>query len=237
MNSELIKAQNISLKYADKNVVDNVSLTLNKGDFITILGPNGAGKSSLIRILLGLVKPYSGTIKKAKDLRLAYAPQSFSPNIFMPISVLHFLNLNKKADPDFIHSIAKKTEILDLLDMPLQSLSGGQTQKVLLTKALINKPNALFLDEPAQNLDINGQIKLYELIQDIHEQQNCAILMISHDLHMVMRKSNQVICLYNHICCQGRPEKVIKDKQFKNLFGDKNSDLMTFYEHHHNHKH
>lgn len=237
MSNKLISVKNINLKYTDKKIIDNVTFTLNKGDFVTIVGPNGAGKSSLLKILLGLIKKDSGTIERAKDIRIGYTPQFFKPNIFMPISVRGFLILNQKAENSFIEKISRDTGVIDLLDIQLKNLSGGQLQKVLLTRALINKPNVLLLDEPAQNLDLNGQIKLYQLIQDIHQNQNCAILMISHDLHMVMRESTQVICLYHHICCQGRPDKIIKDEKFNNLFADQMAELMATYEHNHNHKH
>jgi len=120
---------------------------------------------------------------------------------------------------------------------PLKNLSGGELQKVLLTRALLNKPNVLILDEPAQNLDVDGQMQLYKLIQEIHQKQNCAVLMVSHDLHRVMKESTQVLCLYHHICCEGLPESILKDEQFNDLFADQIHELMATYEHHHNHQH
>ncbi|HIF47010.1 ATP-binding cassette domain-containing protein, partial [Candidatus Thioglobus sp.] len=136
-----------------------------------------------------------------------------------------------------LHETALLTGIEGLLDSPLKSLSGGELQRVLLARALLNKPNVLILDEPAQNLDVNGQMHLYKLIQDIHQQQGCAVLMVSHDLHRVMKESTQVLCLYRHICCMGQPETIIKDSQFNDLFADQMDELMATYEHHHNHCH
>lgn len=233
----IISAKNITLKYRQKTVLDKVSFTLKTAEFITLIGPNGAGKSSLIKVLLGLIKPSSGTVEKSNELRLGYTPQTFTPNEFIPISTLGFLNLNQKINRDFLHKTAILTGVESLLDLPLKSLSGGELQRVLLTRALLKKPNVLILDEPAQNLDINGQMHLYKLIQDIHQQQNCAILMVSHDLHHVMRKSTQVLCLYHHICCIGKPESILKNAQFNDLFADQMDDLMATYEHHHNHCH
>ncbi len=233
----LISAHNISLSHHGKPVLDNVSFELKQGEFITLIGPNGAGKSSLIKVLLGLIKADSGDIKRSSSIRLGYTPQTFSPNPFIPISVIGFLNLNQKVESCFMHETALLTGIEGLLNSPLKSLSGGELQRVLLARALLNKPNILILDEPAQNLDVNGQMHLYKLIQDIHQQQGCAVLMVSHDLHRVMKESTQVLCLYRHICCMGQPETIIKDSQFNDLFADQMDELMATYEHHHNHCH
>jgi len=237
MSDALLTAQNITLTHQGKKILDDVSFTLQAGEFITLIGPNGAGKSSLIKVLLGLIKQDSGKIKRAKSIRLGYTPQLFTPNPFIPISVVDFLTLNQKVEKSFIKETAETTGVSSLLNSPLKDLSGGELQKVLLTRALMNKPNVLILDEPAQNLDVDGQMQLYQLIQDIHQQQNCAILMVSHDLHRVMKESSQVLCLYHHICCKGHPEAILKDEQFNDLFADQMTELMATYEHHHNHHH
>jgi len=233
MSDALITLNNISLSHNGKNVLDDVSFKLHKGEFVTLIGPNGAGKSSLIKILLGVIKQDSGDITYTNNIRLGYTPQTFSANPFIPISVKDFLTLNQKLDSEFMLQTFELTGIKELLKLPLKNLSGGELQKVLLTRALLNKPNVLILDEPAQNLDIDGQMQLYKLIQDIHQQQNCAVLMVSHDLHRVMKESTQVLCLYHHICCEGLPESILKDEKFNDLFADQINDLMATYEHHH----
>ena len=237
MSDALITLNNIRLSHNGKNVLDDVSFKLHEGEFITLIGPNGAGKSSLIKVLLGVIKQDSGDITYTDNIRLGYTPQTFSANPFIPISVKDFLTLNQKLDSEFMLKTFELTGIKDLLKSPLKNLSGGELQKVLLTRALLNKPNVLILDEPAQNLDVDGQMQLYKLIQDIHQQQNCAVLMVSHDLHRVMKESTQVLCLYHHICCEGLPESILKDEKFNDLFADQINDLMATYEHHHNHHH
>jgi zinc transport system ATP-binding protein len=117
-----------------------------------------------------VVKLYSNNI------RLGYTPQTFSPNPFIPISVIDFLSLDQKVETVFINEIIELTGIEGILDSPLKKLSGGELQKVLLARALLNKPNVLILDEPAQNLDIDGQMQLYKLIQDIHQINNVQFL-------------------------------------------------------------
>ena len=237
MPNTLINVNNISLSHEGKNILDNVSFKLHPGEFITLIGPNGAGKSSLIKVLLGIIKQDSGEVIRNDHIKLGYTPQSFSANPYIPISVIDFLTLNQRLDNKFTEEIYKLTGIEDLINLPLKNLSGGELQKVLLTRALLNKPNVLILDEPAQNLDVDAQIQLYKLIQDIHQKQNCAVLMVSHDLHRVMKESTQVLCLYHHICCEGLPESILKDDQFNDLFADQIHDLMVTYEHHHNHQH
>tara|TARA_B000000475_G_scaffold147185_1_gene118500 strand:- start:255 stop:974 length:720 start_codon:yes stop_codon:yes gene_type:complete len=237
MPNALINVNNISLSHEGKNILDNVSFKLHPGEFITLIGPNGAGKSSLIKVLLGIIKQDSGEVIRNDHIKLGYTPQSFSANPYIPISVIDFLTLNQRLDNKFTEETYKLTGIEDLINLPLKNLSGGELQKVLLTRALLNKPNVLILDEPAQNLDVDAQIQLYKLIQDIHQKQNCAVLMVSHDLHRVMKESTQVLCLYHHICCEGLPESILKDNQFNDLFADQIPDLMATYEHHHNHQH
>ena len=237
MQDALMTISNISLSHNGKNILDDVSFKLHQGEFITLIGPNGAGKSSLIKILLGVIKQDSGNITSNADIRLGYTPQIFIANPYIPISVKDFLTLNQKLDNLFMQQTFDLTGINELLRLPLKNLSGGELQKVLLTRALLNKPNVLILDEPAQNLDVDSQMQLYKLIQDIHQQQNCAVLMVSHDLHRVMKESSQVICLYHHICCEGLPESILKDAKFNDLFADQINELMATYEHHHNHHH
>ena len=237
MSKVLIEAKNLSLKHQQKSVLDQVSFELKQGDFITLIGPNGAGKSSLIKILIGLIQPDSGALTRAQGLKIGYMPQAFTPNEFMPISVKEFLQLNQKVEAKFLIKTATLGGVEALLSSSLQHLSGGEMQRVLLVRALLGEPDVLILDEPAQNLDVNGQMHLYKLIQDIHQQRGCAVLMVSHDLHRVMKESTQVLCLYHHICCMGQPEAILKDSQFNDLFADQVEDLMASYEHHHNHCH
>ncbi|WP_428086868.1 ATP-binding cassette domain-containing protein [Candidatus Thioglobus sp.] len=237
MPETLIHVDQISLNHHGKSVLDKVSFELKAGEFITLIGPNGAGKSSLIKVLLGLIKPDSGQVTKSGKIRLGYTPQKFTVNEFIPISVLDFLKLNQPVEEAFLHKTAKLTSIESILSSQLKNLSGGEIQRVLLARALLAKPNVLILDEPAQNLDVNGQMHLYKLIQGIHQTQGCAVLMVSHDLHRVMKESTQVLCLYHHICCMGQPESILKNSQFNDLFADQMDELMATYQHHHNHCH
>ena len=235
--SPLISASSVTVTRDNKNILDNVSLDVGVRDFITILGPNGAGKSTLLKCLMGFFKPESGKIDKKAQLRIGYVPQQFTSEQTMPITVERFLQLRKSVPMGDIIAVATETNIETLLQKPLHILSGGERQRILLARSLIGDPELLVLDEPAQNLDISGQLAFYKLLEKIYTTRALSILMVSHDLHMVMATTKQVICLFHHICCSGEPQVVTRDPEFVSLFGHDMAEMMAVYQHGHNHTH
>jgi|TARA_B110000858_G_scaffold24274_1_gene24594 zinc transport system ATP-binding protein len=235
--SFLIQAKDLCVKRHNKNILENVFVNVKKNDFITIIGPNGAGKSVLLECLMGSFVPDSGEIIKKNNLSVGYIPQNFNPESSMPISVKRFLTLKKKFTPQELTNIASETNISEILEKNLSDLSGGELQKVLLARSLLDEPELLILDEPAQNLDIKNQLNFYNLLNSIYKNRELSILMVSHDLHMVMSSTKQVICLYHHICCSGEPQTVAKDPEFISLFGNDMAKMMSVYQHTHNHSH
>ena len=235
--SFLIQAKDLCVTRHNKNILENVSVKVKANDFITIIGPNGAGKSILLDCLMGSFLPDSGDIIKKDNLSLGYIPQNFNPESSMPISVKRFLTLRKKITTAELMNISKETNIFDILEKNISNLSGGELQKVLLARSLLNEPELLILDEPAQNLDIKNQLNFYNLLNKIYKNRELTILMVSHDLHMVMSSTKQVICLYHHICCSGEPQTVAKDPEFISLFGNDMAKMMSVYQHTHNHSH
>ncbi len=233
----LIKTHNISYKIDKKEILQNISIEIKKEDFITIIGPNGAGKTTLLKILLGIIKPTSGTIEVKKNLKIGYVPQKIHLDHAIPISSDYFLKLNKDFSKDRLKEVIKETNIEAILDKQISKLSGGETQRLLLANALIRNPQILILDEPDQNLDISGQLQFYELLNKIYEEREIAILMVSHDLHLVMSSTKQVICLFHHICCSGKPSVISKTPEFANVFGKDMSKLVSVYNHFHSHNH
>lgn len=236
MNS-LIKANNIVLKRQGKLILKDVSLKIEEHDFITIIGPNGAGKTMLLKCLMGFYKPDLGSVEVKKNLRIGYVAQELTVNQLLPITVENFLKLNKKIKEEELEKIAAEVGITKMLNWQLFILSGGELQRVLLARALLNDPEILILDEPAQNLDISGQLAFYKLLEKIYAKRKISILMVSHDLHLVMASSKKVICLFHHICCIGEPQAVAKDPEFIALFGNDMAKMMAVYNHHHNHSH
>ncbi|MDC0399014.1 ATP-binding cassette domain-containing protein [Alphaproteobacteria bacterium] len=235
--TDIISASNITVTRDNKDILDNVSISVNADDFITILGPNGAGKSMLLKCLMGFYKPEKGMIYRTPNLRIGYVPQQFVSEQTLPIATKRFLTLRKKVDEEEIKKIADETNIKSLLEKPVHVLSGGERQRVLLARSLIGNPELLVLDEPAQNLDISGQLAFYKLLEQIYQSRSLSILMVSHDLHMVMATTKKVVCLFHHICCSGEPQIVTKDPEFVSLFGNDMAEMMAVYQHGHNHTH
>ena len=233
----LIKADNICVNRDRRSILKNVSLGIAEHDFITIIGPNGAGKSMLLKCLMGFYNPDSGRVVRQPQLKIGYLPQRLSVDHSMPITVKRFLSLRKKITPSEMDDVIGETTIESLLATPLYVLSGGELQRVLLARALLENPQMLILDEPAQNLDVSGQLAFYKLIEKVHIRRKLTLLMVSHDLHLVMSSTKKVVCLYHHVCCSGEPQVVTKDPEFISLFGDDMARLMSVYHHSHDHKH
>ena len=233
----LIQASNINVSRQGNKILENVSVVVGDHDFLTVIGPNGAGKSMLLKCLMGFYAPDIGEIRKMNGLRVGYVPQNFAPEHTMPISVRRFLTLRKKTEKAAIEEIAEETGILNILDQALFELSGGERQRVLLARSLLDNPHLLVLDEPAQNLDISGQLGFYRLVEKIYKERKVSVLMVSHDLHLVMASTKEVICLFHHVCCSGEPQIVAKDPEFISLFGNDMATMMAAYQHSHDHIH
>ena len=227
----LISLDKVNKGFTGQHVLHNVSLQLNQGEITTLIGPNGAGKSTLVRIILGLLKPDSGSVIPAANLNIGYMPQKLHIDPTLPISTCRFLQLANTSH-SACHSALESVGIGHLAATPIQKLSGGEMQRALLARAILRKPNLLVLDEPVQGVDVNGQNELYKMIGELSKSLNCAVLMVSHDLHIVMSATDQVICLNHHICCYGRPEQVTKDPAYLDIFGE-----TAIYAHHHDHAH
>ena len=233
----LIKSENVFVTLGKKEILKNINLEVNSDDFVTIIGPNGAGKSMLLKCLLGFFKPDNGQIIKSPDLKVSYVPQDFISDKFMPITAFDFIKLNKEFNKKEIYDISEEFKVDHLLDRQISNLSGGELQKILLVRSLIEKPNLLVLDEPTQNLDVSAQMGFYRFLTQIFNKKDLSILMVSHDLHMVMSSTKKVICLSNHICCSGEPLAITKHPEFISLFGHDFANMMSVYKHDYSHHH
>lgn len=231
--SSLINLDKVAVSFGKRRVLSDISLSLHQGRILTLLGPNGAGKSTLVRVVLGLVTPDSGTVKRSRDLRIGYVPQKLQLDSTLPLPVRRFLSLRAGVKRENIAPALARLHAGHLIDAPLQKLSGGETQRVLLARALLNRPQLLVLDEPTQGVDVNGQLALYELINQLRHELNCSVLMVSHDLHLVMAKTDEVLCLNQHICCSGTPEVISSHPEFISMFGPQGAKQIGFYRHHH----
>ncbi len=236
-HQDLVRLEQVSVQFAREKVLKDVTLSLHDNCITTLIGPNGAGKTTLVRVVLGLIKPTRGNLWCKPNLRVGYMPQKLHIDRTMPLTVRRFLNIGLKPAKHQLELTLEQVGAQHLLKHSFHDLSGGETQRILLARALLRDPQLLVLDEPVQGVDVNGQTELYQLISAIRQQRQCGILMISHDLHLVMSSTNHVVCLNKHICCSGHPERVSNDPTFIELFGRSQAEAFALYNHHHDHRH
>jgi len=233
----LICADKLILRRGGRMIVENVDIAISAGEIVTLVGPNGAGKTSLVRLLLGLMAPDSGTISRAPGLTIGYVPQRLAANAAIPLTVGRFLKLTARADAAATSALLKEVGAGHLEGAQVSDLSGGEFQRVVLAKALMGNPKFLVLDEPVQNVDYTGEAELYRLIETIRDVRGCGVLLVSHNLHVVLGASDRVVCLNHHVCCSGVPESVARHPEYERLFGRKAAEAFAIYAHHHDHEH
>jgi zinc transport system ATP-binding protein len=239
MNKEkktLLKLESVGFSKNNKWLVEGVSLEVKQGEIVTLIGPNGSGKSTTAKIALGIYKNIEGRVNKFTN-KIGYVPQKISIDWTLPIRVIDFMSLIEEPTDEQINIALNLTSVEHLRNKSLGDLSGGEFQRVLIARAIAKQPDLLVLDEPVQGVDFKGEITLYELIKKISEELNCGILLISHDLHVVMAATDFVVCLNGHVCCSGTPQVVAKNNEYKELFGDRASSILSLYEHKHDHTH
>ena len=235
-NDLLVKVSDAGLYKNGKWLVKGVNLNITKGKIVTLIGPNGSGKTTTAKIALGLYKNIEGTVERLTN-KISYVPQKVSIDWTLPVRVIDFMVLTQDLQDQEIKDALNLTGVEHLKNNNLRELSGGEFQRVLLARAIAKKPDLLVLDEPVQGVDFTGEVELYALIKKISETLQCGILLISHDLHVVMSATDYVVCLNGHVCCSGTPVDVAQNKEYKELFGEKSSQLLSLYEHEHDHVH
>ena len=233
----LVSLNNAGVCVSGKWLVRGVSLDVSRGEIVTLIGPNGSGKSTTAKMALGVINPSEGSAKCRRDICVSYVPQKLSVDWTLPLTVNRFMTLTQTANERDARRALSSAGIEHLKNSQVRNLSGGEFQRVLLARAVVNTPELLVLDEPVQGVDFNGEIALYRLIEEIRTELNCGIILISHDLHVVMSSTNKVICLNGHVCCSGSPEAVASAPEFRTLFGDRAANELAFYKHNHDHEH
>ncbi|MEZ5684582.1 MAG: metal ABC transporter ATP-binding protein [Paracoccaceae bacterium] len=235
--SALISAEKLAVDYGETRVLAGVDLAIAPGEIVTIVGPNGSGKSTLVRALIGLETPAAGRVIRAPGLRIGYVPQKLHIDASLPITVRRFLSLPRRVSDAEAAAALAQTGVPGLETRQLARLSGGQFQRVLLARALLMRPQILILDEATQGLDQPGTAAFYQLIAELRARSGCAVLMVSHDLHVVMSASDRVICLNGHVCCEGTPKVVSEAPEYRALFGLGTGGAFALYRHVHDHDH
>lgn len=233
----LVSASNLSVQIGSREVLRQVDFNINRGEIVTVVGPNGSGKTTLLRAIIGALPAMSGQLSRAPGLKIGYVPQRLHIDATLPITVARFMDMPRVACQSKRDAALHEAGVPDLSNRQMTALSGGQFQRVLLAHALIGEPDLLILDEATQGLDQPGSAAFYQQIEQVRRTLGCAVLMVSHELHVVMSASDRVICLNGHVCCHGTPEVVASAPEYRALFGTGTLGTLALYRHHHDHEH
>ncbi|SDG59705.1 metal ABC transporter ATP-binding protein [Pelagibacterium luteolum] len=234
---EIVKVTGIGVKRDGRWLVRGVDMSIGRGEIVTLIGPNGSGKSTTVKTALGILAPDEGRVWRAKKLRVGYVPQKIAMDRSLPMTVSRLMTLTGRHSKPEIARALDITGIGHLSSAQVHSLSGGEFQRALIARAIIGKPDLLVLDEPVQGVDFSGEVALYDLIGRIRDETGCGVLLISHDLHVVMARTDTVICLNGHVCCQGTPDIVAASGEYAALFGPRAAETLAIYRHEHDHAH
>ncbi len=234
----LIQSRNLTINLGHKLVLEDVNMGVEKGEIVTVIGPNGSGKSTLLRALIGVIKPTSGQVIRSSKIAIGYVQQRLHIDETLSITVRRFLSLPYKPSAKALTDALLVAGVSGLDQQQVMSLSGGQFQRVLLARALLERPDLLLLGEATQSLDHSGSAEFYQQIESVRQELGCAVIMVSHELHVVMRRSDRVICLNGHICCQGKPEIVSTTPEYQSLFAlDNEEEAVYLHRDHHQYNH
>lgn len=233
---KILSVSNLRVEFNNHVILNNISFDLKRDDTLVVIGPNGAGKSVLFRALLGLI-PFEGKVTWAEDAKIGYVPQKLFVSKDLPLTVEEFLKLKES-------KISKLHEVLEsvgfqkeanhihndkrVLKTRLGDLSGGEMQRVLIAYALLDDPNVLLFDEPTAGVDIAGEETIYSLIHKLQGKADLTIIFISHELQVVNKYANNVLCLNREMVCFGPPEEVIDKDVLNKMYGEE----VKLYKHH-----
>ena len=237
----IVEINNLTVKYPDVKALDNVSFTVNQGDFLGIIGPNGAGKSTLFDVMLNLNTKYQGAlkffgedIKKSKKYlkEIGYVPQKpiFEKNFPATVNDVVRMGLRKESDENKIDKILQQLWIHELSNRRIGELSGGQLQRVFIAKALVNNPKILILDEPVTGIDQQSIELFYSILRELNSKQKITIIWSSHDLDAVNKLANHVACLNRTLFFHGMSEKFFSDDKLVKQYSEAS---MQEHMHHH----
>jgi zinc transport system ATP-binding protein len=225
------------VRFGGRTALDHVDLEVRRGEIVSLIGPNGAGKSTLVRLVLGVLKPEEGSVRRAPSLRIGYVPQRLHIDRTLPLTARRFLELPHRRPAAEVSRVLAEVGAAALERRPMQELSGGEFQRVLLARALLREPDLLVLDEPGQGVDYLGHAEFFRLIDRVRRTRHCGVLLVSHELYLVMAATDRVLCLNRHVCCTGHPEAVSEHPEYVALFGPYAADAIAVYRHRHDHEH
>ena len=235
--SILAQLENVGIRRNGRWLIRHVDFKVEHGEIVTVVGPNGSGKSTLLKTLCGITNPNEGRVVLGPNLTIGYVPQILSIDATMPLSVERMMKLAGNITRGDVQKQLERFQIDHLAHHQVQSLSGGEFQRLLLARAALGTPRMLVLDEPSQGVDFSGQMDIYEYIKSYRDETGASVVLVSHDLHLVMAATDRVVCMNGHICCSGTPQSVAKNSHYLNLLGPKAAQSLAIYRHSHDHVH
>lgn len=222
----VLEVKNLSITIDSEELLQGVTFSLRKGEALAIIGPNGAGKTVLVRSLLGLL-PYHGTIAWQKGIKIGYVPQKFFVDRSIPITVQEFFLLKSSyfwsPQKNFLEHLYHELALVGLgdevLNRPISELSGGQFQRIMISWAMLNHPDVLLFDEPTSGIDIGAEETIYNLIHRLQDERGTTVILVSHDLNIVYRYAENVLCINKRMVCHGPPSEVLSPAELAQLYG------------------
>ncbi|MBI4682430.1 MAG: metal ABC transporter ATP-binding protein [Nitrospirae bacterium] len=234
-----ISVENLCVKADNRHLIENITFSIEEGRIAAIIGPNGAGKTTLIKAILGLIPYETGSVTLFGHLfkhgnshnKIGYVPQRLEFDRTFPLTVSELLHFTipprysfpfhrKKGEEAHIDRLLKTVGAQELKERRIGSLSGGELQRVMIAKAIVNGPRLLILDEPASGVDIEGQERFHDLVRRLNKDKGLTVILISHDLNVVYRFADDVLCINRRLVCTGRPEETLTDDVIKSVYGE-----------------
>ena len=237
----IISVKDLKYHIGGQNILEDISFDIEQGDYVAVIGPNGGGKTTLIKALLGLIKPNSGRIeifgtkidKFSQWYRIGYVPQNVSQfDGNFPLSVYETVSLGLAAkkswfsflnddDRKQIDSVLEMASISHLREKNLSDLSGGQRQRVMIARALVSKPDILILDEPSTGVDVESQHKFYQFLRKLNKEEKLTIIFITHDLGVIVDDVTHVLSVNQKLLFSGRSESMLSCEGVSEIYGTK----------------
>ncbi|QQR83254.1 metal ABC transporter ATP-binding protein [Candidatus Peregrinibacteria bacterium] len=214
----LVEFHNVSLTNGGRTIVHNVNFSIAEGERIAIIGLNGSGKTTLLRLMLGIIKPTEGVIHRHLK-KMGYVPQHFEFDRTIPLTVWELLKHFSDQPKSEVEKKLKEVGALHLIHQSIGGLSGGEMQRVLIANALLQHSELLVLDEATSALDVSGEKDFYCLLEDLRKAYNLAVVMVTHDLHLLEHHADRVFCMDQALCECGTPTEIENSKTFERLFG------------------
>ena len=231
----IISVENVHVTLNNHHILDGISFDIETGDIAAIIGPNGSGKTTLIKAMLGLtayegrIEIFGETPEKLSKIskKIGYVPQRLEFDRTMPVTVGELFSIYLKKGASLPQDILSLVGVNTLRDKMLGVLSGGEFQRVLLSLALLNGPEVLFLDEPAAGVDIEGAAEIYQLMKTLRKEKGLTVILVSHDVDIVYRYANKVLCVNHQLLCKGAPRETLTKEVIEKLYGVE----QALYEH------